>query len=123
MPDPNTAVAPSAWDLAVRLGTRGLLVQGTTDRRLKHLTLTDASLDLLDRIAEPARRAHAHTIEALTDVGQQVFPHALVRLIDAGNAYCRAPLRSDASLCLVCRFTRPQGCFCWDRATRSRPKP
>jgi hypothetical protein len=40
---------------------------GVADRRLKHVTLTRAGLDLLDGIAEPARRAHARTIEALPE--------------------------------------------------------
>jgi MarR family transcriptional regulator, lower aerobic nicotinate degradation pathway regulator len=48
---------------------------------------------LLDRIAEPARRAHARTIEALPEVERDVFLRALARLVDAGNAHGRAPLR------------------------------
>jgi MarR family transcriptional regulator, lower aerobic nicotinate degradation pathway regulator len=82
-------------NVVARLETRGMLtrVQGVADRRLKHVTLTRAGLDLLDRIAEPARRAHARTIEALPDAEREVFLRALARLVDAGNAYGRAPLR------------------------------
>jgi DNA-binding MarR family transcriptional regulator len=63
-------------NVVARLEARGLLLraQGTADRRLKHVTLTTAGLDVLDRIAEPARRAPTPTI-------------------DAGNAYGRAALR------------------------------
>jgi DNA-binding MarR family transcriptional regulator len=82
-------------NVVARLEAKRLLtrVRGTTDRRLKHVTLTRTGADLLDRIAEPARRAHARTIEALPEVERDVFLRALARLVDAGNAYGRAPLR------------------------------
>jgi MarR family transcriptional regulator, lower aerobic nicotinate degradation pathway regulator len=82
-------------NVVARLEARGLLLraQGTTDRRLKHVTLTTAGLDLLDRMAEPARRAHARTIEALPAPEREAFLRALAQLVDAGNAYGRAALR------------------------------
>src|SRR6202012_4799605 len=75
-------------NVVARLEARGLLtrVQGVADRRLKHVTPTKAGLDMLDRIAKPARRAHARTIEALPDAEREVFLRALARLVDAGNA-------------------------------------
>jgi hypothetical protein len=57
------------------------------------VTLTKAGLDLLERMAAPAGRAHARTIEALPEAEREVFLRALATLVDAGNTYGRAPLR------------------------------
>ena len=46
---------------------------------------------MLDRIAEPARRAHARTIEALPDAEREAFLRALATLVDAGNALLAEP--------------------------------
>jgi DNA-binding MarR family transcriptional regulator len=82
-------------NVVARLEARALLVrvQGRADRRLKHVTLTPTGLALLERITEPAHRAHARTIEALAEPEREVFLRALATLVDAGNAYGRAPLR------------------------------
>jgi DNA-binding MarR family transcriptional regulator len=49
-------------NVVARLEAKRLLtrVRGTTDRRLKHVTLTRTGADLLDRIAEPARPRPHH---------------------------------------------------------------
>jgi DNA-binding MarR family transcriptional regulator len=82
-------------NVVARLEGRKLLTRtrGRTDRRLKHVTLTKAGLDLLERMAAPAGRAHARTIEALPEAEREVFLRALATLVDAGNTYGRAPLR------------------------------
>jgi len=82
-------------NVAARLEARALLTrtQGKTDRRLKHVALTPAGFDLLERMAGPAQRAHARTIEALPAAEREAFLQALATLVDAGNAYGRAPLR------------------------------
>ena len=82
-------------NVVARLEARALLVRvpGTTDRRLKHVSLTQEGLDLLDRIEAPARRAHVRTIEALPAAERDAFLRALAKLVEAGNGYGRAPLR------------------------------
>ena len=44
-------------------------------------------------MAEPARRAHARTVEALVEPERAVFLRALSVLVAAGNQYGRAALR------------------------------
>jgi DNA-binding MarR family transcriptional regulator len=82
-------------NVVARLESRGLLSRaaGTTDRRLKHVTITEAGLDLLRAIEAPAKRAHVRTIEALATNEQDRFLRALAKLVEAGNSYGRAPLR------------------------------
>jgi DNA-binding MarR family transcriptional regulator len=82
-------------NVVARLEGRKLLTrtQGRTDRRLKHVTLTQAGLDLLERMAAPAGRAHARTVEALPEAEREAFLRALATLVDAGNTFGRAPLR------------------------------
>lgn len=82
-------------NVVARLEGRGLLTraQGQSDRRLKHVALTPAGRDLLRQMEEPARRAHARTIEALPEAEREAFLRTLATLVDAGNAYGRAPLR------------------------------
>jgi MarR family transcriptional regulator, lower aerobic nicotinate degradation pathway regulator len=78
-----------------RLEQRGLLTrtQGKVDRRLKHVTLTDAGLAMLAGMAAPARRAHERTVAALAPAELDVFLRGLASLVEAGNSYGRAPLR------------------------------
>ena len=82
-------------NVVARLETRGLLRRTTTktDRRLKRVNLTANGKRLLEQMREPARRAHARTIEALPPVERTAFLHALAHLVDAGNEFGRAPLR------------------------------
>ncbi|MFT8675686.1 MAG: MarR family winged helix-turn-helix transcriptional regulator [Acetobacter sp.] len=82
-------------NVAARLEARGLVRRERTprDRRLKHVFLTTEGQDLLDSMARPAARAHQRTIEALSGTERQMFLDSLTRLVLAGNAYGRAPLR------------------------------
>jgi MarR family transcriptional regulator, lower aerobic nicotinate degradation pathway regulator len=81
-------------NVVARMEARGLVVRTPgKDRRLKHVTLTEAGHDLLARIEEPARRAHARTVESLPEPAREAFLRALARLVEAGNGYGRAPLR------------------------------
>ena len=82
-------------NVVARNQARALLIRtpSQTDRRLKHVSLTQEGLDLLARIEAPARRAHVRTIEALPEDEREAFLRALAKLVAAGNAYGRAPLR------------------------------
>lgn len=82
-------------NVLARLETRGLLrrKQGQEDRRLKLVRLTPKGNRLLAQVVEPARRAHARTIEALPEAERATFLRALAGLVEAGNDYGRAPLR------------------------------
>lgn len=82
-------------NVVARLETRGLLRRTTTkaDRRLKRVILTARGKRLLDQMTQAAWRAHARTVDALPPTERAAFLHALARLVDAGNAFGRAPLR------------------------------
>jgi DNA-binding MarR family transcriptional regulator len=82
-------------NVVARLESRGLLRRTTTrtDRRLKRVFLTARGKKLLERMAQPARRAHTRTIEALPPAERAIFLHALAQLVAAGNDFGRAPLR------------------------------
>ncbi|MFT9440819.1 MAG: MarR family transcriptional regulator [Acetobacter papayae] len=64
------------------------------DRRVKQVFLTQAGQDILDQMSEPARRAHARTIEALPVKGRAQFMSAMKTLTEAGNIHSRAPVKS-----------------------------
>ena len=55
--------------------------------------LTARGKRLLDQMTQAAWRAHARTVDALPPTERAAFLHALARLVDAGNAFGRAPLR------------------------------
>jgi DNA-binding MarR family transcriptional regulator len=82
-------------NVVARLEKRGLLRRrpGATDRRVKQMELTTAGHRLLTRIDPHARRAHDRTLEALRPIDRARFVTLLRRLVDAGNAHGRAPLR------------------------------
>ncbi|MBB2201500.1 MarR family winged helix-turn-helix transcriptional regulator [Gluconacetobacter tumulisoli] len=82
-------------NVVARLEKRALIRRERTpsDRRLKRVYLTEAGAALLDQMAEPARRAHLRTVEALAGRERTAFLRSLTRLVVAGNAYGRAPLR------------------------------
>jgi len=82
-------------NVVARLEARGLLRRTTTrtDRRLKRVFLTARGKKLLEQMAQPARRAHARTIEALSSAERTIFLNALAKLVAAGNDFGRAPLR------------------------------
>jgi DNA-binding MarR family transcriptional regulator len=81
-------------NVVARLDQRGLLRRrpGTTDKRVKQVDLTQAGYRLLARIDPCARRAHAHTLEALCPADRARFVALLRRLVDAGNAHGWAPM-------------------------------
>lgn len=78
-----------------RLEQRGLCkrVQGTQDRRLKHVALTAKGRKLLAAVSAPAQRAHQRTVEALPPAQRAAFLQAMLVLIEAGNESGRARLR------------------------------
>lgn len=82
-------------NVVARLETRGLLSRAPSpsDRRLKLVDLTDEGRQLLRDLDAAAQRAHDRTVEALAPDDRARFMEALVTLIEAGNAYGRAPLR------------------------------
>jgi DNA-binding MarR family transcriptional regulator len=81
-------------NVVARLEKRGLLARrpGATDKRVKQVELTAAGHRLLARIDPHARRAHARTLETLCAADRAQFVTLLRQLVDAGNAYGRAPL-------------------------------
>jgi DNA-binding MarR family transcriptional regulator len=82
-------------NVVARLEKRGLVGRrsNATDRRVKQVELTAAGRRLVTRIDPHARRAHARTMETLPPAERARFVAALRRLVDAGNAHGRAPLR------------------------------
>ncbi len=78
-----------------RLEKRGLLRRFPCpdDRRLKRVVLSPGGAKLLERMKEPAQRAHDRTVAALPQAEREQFLLSLARLVNAGNAYGRAPLR------------------------------
>lgn len=82
-------------NVVARLEKRGLLRRrpGLADKRVKLVELTAASRRLLTRIDPHAKRAHARTLQALPPRERAHFVVLLRRLVDAGNAHGRAPMR------------------------------
>jgi len=82
-------------NVVARLAGRGLVRrrQGKQDRRLKHVLPTAAGKRLLKQMEQPARRAHARTIDALKPRERISFMQALAHLVSAGNDHGRAPFR------------------------------
>jgi MarR family transcriptional regulator, lower aerobic nicotinate degradation pathway regulator len=64
-----------------------------TDKRLKLVSLTARGAVLLGKMCEPVQRAHDRTIEALPLPERETLMALLTQLVDAQNAYGRAPLR------------------------------
>jgi DNA-binding MarR family transcriptional regulator len=82
-------------NVVARLERRGLLRRrpNPVDKRVKQVELTAAGSRMLARIDPYARRAHERTLEALPTRDRAQFIALLRRLVDAGNAYGRAPLQ------------------------------
>ena len=82
-------------NVLARLEKRGLVRRDRTvhDRRLKQVHLTPDGVTVIVNMTEPARRAHARTIAALTGAERAAFLYGLTRLVVAGNSYGRAPMR------------------------------
>lgn len=84
-------------NVVARLEQRGLLRRRSlkSDSRVKLAELTVAGRRLLARIDGPARRAHERTLQALGPADRKRFVALLRRLVDAGNAHGRAPMRLE----------------------------
>lgn len=82
-------------DVLGRLETRGVVARrrSCTDARMKLVSLTASGRRLLARIDPHARRAHERTIEALPPNQRAAFIESLTRLVEAGHALERAPIR------------------------------
>jgi DNA-binding MarR family transcriptional regulator len=82
-------------DVLARLERRGLVRRrrAVRDARLKLVHATVAGRRLLSRMDRHAQRAHERTIAPLAPTERAAFVNALVRLVEAGNALGRAPLR------------------------------
>jgi len=78
-----------------RLETRGIVrrTKSKSNHRLKCVHITAAGIKILEAIRPAALRAHERTVEALPPDERAAFQAALRRLVDAGNAFGRAPLR------------------------------
>jgi len=63
------------------------------DKRVKLVGLTPRGAAMLEKMLLPVQRAHDRTIAALPAAEQAMFLKLLMRLVDAENAYGRAPLR------------------------------
>ena len=76
-----------------RLESRGLLIRSASseDRRVRQLTLTDASRQLLAEVAPAMLKAQQLILEPLSDEEQAVFGKLLRRLVTKNNALSRAP--------------------------------
>jgi DNA-binding MarR family transcriptional regulator len=81
-------------DVLARLAARGWITRSTSkaDRRVKLARLTEAGHDLLNAIDPAAARAHARTLDPLSDSERQQLTEMLTHLVGAGNAYGRAPM-------------------------------
>ncbi len=64
-----------------------------SDKRVKLVSLTARGAGVLEQMLLPVQRAHDRTIAALPATEQAQFLKLLTRLVDAENAYGRAPLR------------------------------
>jgi len=82
-------------NVVARLEARGLLRRSACkgDRRTKLVELTNQGGLVLNDMDAAARRAHERTIEALDPAERAVFMRGLAQLVEAGNAYGRAPLQ------------------------------
>lgn len=82
-------------NVVARLEARGLVRRTSRrdDKRVKRVTVTARGRKTLARMNGPALRAHARTVAALSPARRVAFLTGLARLVDAGNAYGRAPLR------------------------------
>jgi DNA-binding MarR family transcriptional regulator len=84
-------------NVLARLEANGLLrrVRDAADSRVKLVHLTPTGRRVLARMDGPARRAHERTLASLKPRDHARFVAFLAQLVDAGNAYGRAPMRLD----------------------------
>jgi MarR family transcriptional regulator, lower aerobic nicotinate degradation pathway regulator len=85
-------------NVLARLEANGLLRRDRhdTDSRVKLVFLTTMGRRMLARMDDPARRAHERTLASLRPTDRARFVATLAQLVDAGNAYGRAPMRLGA---------------------------
>jgi len=62
------------------------------DRRKRNLVLTQAGERMLERLAEPARRAQAHVLSAFTAQERAAFLELLEKLVGKFNGSTRVPI-------------------------------
>ncbi len=62
------------------------------DRRKRNLALTQAGERMLERLAEPARRAQAHVLSAFTAQERAAFLELLEKLVGKFNGSTRVPI-------------------------------
>jgi len=82
-------------NVVARLESKNMLRRSpaASDKRVKLVWLTARGAALLDKMRLPVQRAHDRTIAALPAAEQAMFVKLLLHLVDAQNAYGRAPLR------------------------------
>jgi DNA-binding MarR family transcriptional regulator len=68
---------------------------GAHDKRRRDLSLTKAGERMLDRLAEPARRAQAHVLSAFTAPERAEFLRLLDKFVSKFNNTTRVPLETD----------------------------
>jgi DNA-binding MarR family transcriptional regulator len=68
---------------------------GTHDRRRRNLALTDAGEGMLERLAEPARRAQTQVLSPFTAEEQTMFLGLLEKFVGKFNGSTRVPLQAQ----------------------------
>lgn len=71
---------------------------GEHDKRRRNLSLTRAGERMLDRLAEPARRAQAHVLSAFTAQERAEFIRLLDKFVAKFNDSTRVPLETRRPL-------------------------
>ena len=82
-----------------KLENAGLIerTRGTEDKRRHNLVLTRAGERMLQRLAEPARRAQSRVLSAFSAEERKLFVDLLEKLVDKYNDTTRVPLVSSPS--------------------------
>jgi DNA-binding MarR family transcriptional regulator len=82
-------------NVVARLESKRLIKRSpsASDKRVKLVSLTPNGAAILEKMLLPVQRAHDRTIAALPAAEQAVFLKLLMRLVDAENAFGRAPLK------------------------------
>ncbi len=85
----------SVAEVLPRLAARGYLArrQSPSDGRVRLARLTPKGRGLVRRLHEATRRAHERAIEALPPEERAQFVQHLLKLVEANNDRCVAPLR------------------------------
>ena len=67
---------------------------GTHDRRRRNLALSPAGEDMLERLAEPARRAQMQVLSPFTAEEQRTFLQLLEKFVGKFNGSTRVPIKA-----------------------------